>query len=325
MTGRGEFHPLAGRVVGWLLALLAPRVQREGASEEDSRLVLRADLTITDWRPRVGIACALRIENRGGAAVRLCWTVPQPPVASAHAVGVRVGASTANGAVCRVNTAERGVQRAWRAGRPAVVLRQTGPVAASIAAGWLPPSAAMAVTSDHVCAFEAGAGDWAGVLHVRLDAALPLRDRSTLPTVARARRSGARPASCVLPAAAPCLLTGVLDRLRRHAGGGVAFCDAARDRAVFRGQLAGCPTRVLLVQAAAPAVRREAPPAYQRVERLLRAYREPFRDAAERARLARGLTALGLRHGLVTPWTALLAVDAAGPCGELLPAHAAEG
>ena len=323
MAGRAEFHPVAARVAGWLFALLVPRIEREGTSDEDGRLVLRADVTITQHGARIGIACVQRIENRGRAAVRLCWSVPQPPVASAHAVGMRVGAFLANGAVCRLATAERCLQRAWGEGRSAVVLRQTGPVTASLTAGWLAPNGAMTVTSDHVCALESEAAPWAPTLHVRLDAALPFCGGPlSAPAGARPKR---RRAGSLQSAPASCLLSGVLARLRRRATLGVACHDPARGRALFRGQLAGCPVRVLLSTTSAPDGRRAAPPAYERVERLLRAYREPFCGDAERAHLARSLTVLGLRHGLVTPWTALLAVDAGVPSSILLPARASEG
>jgi hypothetical protein len=322
MAGRAEFHPVAARVVGWLVALLTPRIERNGTSGEDGRLVLRADISITAQGTRIGIASAQRIENRGSAAVRLCWTVPQPPVASAHAIGVRVGAALASSAACRPAMAERGVQRAWREGRSAVVLRQTGLVSASLAAGWLTPKGAMTVTSDHVYGLESETAASAPTLHVRLDAALPSCGGSLRPP--GATWPSRRRASDVHPAAAACLLSGVLARLRRRATAGVACLDAARGRAVFRGQLAGCPVRVLLLRVTAPDAGRTAPPAYDRIERLLRAYREPFCPDAERAHLARSVTALGLRHGLLTPWTALLAVDSRSQGSTLLPARASE-
>jgi hypothetical protein len=116
----------------------------------------------------------------------------------------------------------------------------------------------------------------------------------------------------------------VLARLARRSEHGFVLQSARCDRAVFRGVLAGCATRLLLGEPERRRAVEAPPPAHGWVASLLRAYRDPLRAPLERARLARVITELGLRHGLVTPWTALLAArGSSGPGGETLPVRAA--
>lgn len=348
MLERAEFHPLAGRVVTWMVALLTPWVRSEEPDEGDGLLAQRADLLVRQHGAQVWIDCTQRVENRSGATIRLCWTVPQPPVASAHAIGVRLGDRAVGGQVCRVSDAESDARRAWDDGRSAVVLWQTGPVASCLAGGWLAPNETLEVTTHHLYAVEPSAEYPESVLRVQLDAALPLtpavslhgtRRAAALPAASvRTRRHASRRlgqrhevgassrTSTVPPLAPPTLLAGTLARLVRRSAGGFGLHSTARDRAVFRGVLAGCATRLLLVQPDAAAAPCATSPALGRVEYLLRAYRDPLRSAVERVRLARDITELGLQYGLVTPWTALLAARGlSGPGGEALDVRAAIG
>ena len=348
MLERAEFHPLAGRVVTWLVALLTPWVRSEEPNEGDALLAQRADLTVRQHGAQVWIDCTQRVENRSGATIRLCWTVPQPPVASAHAIGVRLGDRAVGGQVCRVSDAESDARRAWDDGRSAVVLWQTGPVASCLAGGWLAPNQTLEVATHHLYALEPSPEYPESALHVQLDAALPLPPAVSLNGVRRAapfptasarprrhvsrrlgqRHEGGAPSrtAAVPPVGPPTLLTGTLARLVRQSSGGFGLHSTARDRAVFRGALAGCATRLLLVQPDAAEAPCATSPAHGRVACLLRAYRDPFRSPAERVRLARDITELGLQYGLVTPWTALLAArGVSGPGGEALDVRAAIG
>lgn len=338
MPERAEFHPQAGRMVTWLLALLAPSMRSDGPTDADGLVTERVDLVVRQCGAQVAVTCTQRVENRSAATIRLCWTVPQPPVASAHTVGVRVAERVVSGHAFRVDEAESDAQRAWHDGRSAVVLRPAGPLAWSLAAGWLPQNQALEVTSHHFYAVEPSRTRPEAPLHVQLDAALRLSMAvATAAQPAYEPRALARRTGCQwVPAPdrlrcgrseelrGPALLTGVLARLARHAAGGFVFRSAAPGRAVVRGLVRGCAVRLLLAQSAVPEAPRATPRALQQVERLLRAYCDPVRAPAERARLARDITNLGLQCGLVTPWTALLAAgDASGPEGEMLPARIA--
>jgi hypothetical protein len=110
----------------------------------------------------------------------------------------------------------------------------------------------------------------------------------------------------------PALLSGVLARLGRRTAAGLVLCSAMSDRAVMRGVLDGCAARLLLI---APARSESAPPesAHVEVEHLLRTYYGRICSRLERASLAREITTLALRNGLVTPWTALLAEPSPQP------------
>jgi hypothetical protein len=308
MAERVEFHPLAGRVVQWLLAVLTPWVRGAGASAGDGFLAQRADLVVRQHGAQVMIAVAQRLVNRTPSALQICWTVPQPPVASAHAVGVRFGAHAVRGQVYRVDEAESAARRAWQRGRSAVALWQVGPVASCLTAGWVAPNAVIEVTSHHRYSLEARDGAERASLQVRLDASLPSpRPEPAAAAPIGTRGAPLRPAIRDPAGVPPALLAGVLARLSRQVAGGLVLVNAAADRAAIRGSMAGCAVRLLLAQPAADAGSEEAPAPCAAVDRLLRAYRDPFRSQRAREVLARAVTALGLQYQLVTPWTALLA------------------
>ena len=92
--------------------------------------------------------------------------------------------------------------------------------------------------------------------------------------------------------------------MRRYADRAVVCCD--RNQAVLRASLKGAPVRMLIGDVIETDPCKSAP-AQRELEDLLCAYREPERSALQRARLMRAITELGLRHAVVTPWTALLA------------------
>jgi len=307
MLARAEFHPLAGRVVGWLLALLRPDVRGELAPDDDGVLAQRTDLRVRQRGAQVSFACTQWVENRSPRALWVGWTLPRPFDTSAGAVEVRLGTLAMHGQIERRAIAEDDARRAWGDGRSALLLCQAGWGATSLAGGWLAPRATMEVRSEHRCAIDPCAQFADTALDVQMDGTRRLAPPCGIPIGRRMAGRGASRAQVPVPLSeAPAVLAGVLSRLSRRAAAGLALCSAARDRAILRGVLEGCAARILLAAPAAAEAAVPAPPAHDEVGRLLRTYREV--SPAERSSLARQITDLGLRHGLVTPWTAVLAV-----------------
>jgi len=316
MVERPEFHPLAARVATSLLALLRPELRSEQMPDEGT-LTAGVDLLAHQDGSYISLDCTVRVENRTRSALQLRWTLPQPPVASVHAVRVRLGERAASGCAHRSEEAEADAQRAWRDGLAAVVLRQTGPVACDVAAGWLAPSRTLELTTRHLCALAADAQRPDTSLRVQLAAAVPvgavsaalIRRRGCAGgrrTVRLPHRVGRGPASGALrwPLDLPAGL-GVLARVARHASTGVV-CQS-RDAAVFRGLVNGVAIRMLIAEPAADAPR-ETMPADAEITELLRDYRDASLPAPRRVMLAHHIADLGLRSGFVTPWTAVLAL-----------------
>src|SRR5262245_6044833 len=174
MLERPEFHPLAARVATSLLALLRPEVRSEQPMPGESTLTAGVDLLAHQDGSHISLDSTVRVENRTRSALQLRWTLPQPPVASAHAVRVRLGERAASGCAHRTEEAEADAQRAWRDGLAAVVLRQTSPVACDVAAGWLAPRRTLELTTRHLCALAADAQRPDTSLRVQLAAAVPV-------------------------------------------------------------------------------------------------------------------------------------------------------
>lgn len=114
------------------------------------------------------------------------------------------------------------------------------------ATAWLAPQQSIEVVSSHAYVLEQRVERPASALRLQVDAALPI---GAAP-LGRPRRTGA--AACLtvgrLLTAQPQAqaLRGVLARLARHASAGVVCHNAAGDRAIFRGTLAGCAVRLRL-------------------------------------------------------------------------------
>src|SRR5215470_12564231 len=170
--------------------------------------------------------------------------LPQPPVASAQAVRVRLGERAASGSAYRTADAEDDARRAWDAGRTAVMLSPAGPLASHLTAGWLLPGRAIETTSQHHYALASGGHRPDAALRVQLAAALPLdaaaaqRARRILGNCRRSdrrpRRIGCQLARTSLesPLRRPAIL-GVLGRVALYAQRGV-ICHG-RNAAVFNG------------------------------------------------------------------------------------------
>ena len=86
MRERVEFHPLAVRVVTWLLALLNPRVRSEDGAQAGGVLEQRITLTARQCGSRIAIDCTQSLVNRSGATLCLDWSVPQ----SSSTLGARL-------------------------------------------------------------------------------------------------------------------------------------------------------------------------------------------------------------------------------------------
>jgi hypothetical protein len=305
MLERPEFHPLAARVSAALVGMLSPAVSSAQASATDDRGVLtqHGDLVVRPRGSHVAVTCTMRVENHTRSAVRLGWTLPQPPLASAHAVRVCLGERAASGEVYPSDAAGWDARRAWHDGRAAAVLWQAGPVACGLAAGWLLAGRTIELTSHHL--FPRVAVGAVSSLRVHLSLAIPAAPRrGPLRPIAtaRARRPLQTAGTSNHAAGSPSVRLGVVARMGRYLDRGT-LCQAGNS-ALLRGTMNGTAVRMLIVEPAEEGP--ESPAAYGVLEQLLSAYRGRHR-AHERARLAREIAELGLRHGMVTPWTALLA------------------
>src|SRR5262245_19712335 len=112
------------------------------------------------------------------------------------------------------------------------------------ASAWLAPQQSIELISSHAYVLEPRLEKPASALRVQVDAALPI-DGAPL-------RRPRRGAACLTvghspaPHPQPQALLGVLARLSRLASAGVVCHNAAGDRAIFRGTLAGCAVRLRL-------------------------------------------------------------------------------